>query len=912
MAKGNERQNPEFDPTRIVRPTAAPVDLYFRPMLRGPEPSQLMQVAEALGGISPTLNRLASDAAAAGIAAEKNAGTWQAETEKNPEVLRRKATEAIEKAGGLAPWRFQSYLEAYGQREVRDKYRKALYENIDDLSNPYNADGTLRSVDYISQKMQEMYEKVGLPTDSYYIQKGAAAARAEADNSFYDRLMNARRQKVIQSNSETLADGLAFTLETKPDLAAEFADGGLVKMQLDLYYQQGGQDGNEILAKTVISTANGLASQGNYDRAKKLLDLVLDPPKGGAAIGRRFRASVQESLDVIERKERDEEFQDAQRRESRKDIARTSARESLLNTLVDRQTKAPNNYISMTAAERTELVKQVLSGVEAPEDIKTAISGDLTDWVRVQTDAMNRPPAADERAQNMVLETIYQDSISLSPKELDDRVTGLMEKGLITFPQAMAMRERNKQYHSLSPFDREASSLRLAPLRNWTGLLPEQIASDGRVEIAGIAARAEVEVMDAFLSHVNSPEFKAKNPNEATAASARNEVLDRLVSERVSKLRTEHAGKLEQYNLTKSFDATVGQQYSAEADAFIPVALSSLGMQPDGGVEYTSLASRASQILLDRIRSEWGSIAAESGAAPMTLEQRRRELYRRIPDIKDRFYLELRNNPDSLGIPSQLSNIIKANTRPPAAGTTVGGVEGKAGALQPVSQGVGEFKSEGILARGAEYNAIFPSENDLVSTASETSRLANEARAVPEMRAKHDESKARLGQLAEKIIQEMRTTSVRDINFGNVPKTLQRAPGALPDLPLYEIRPDGVYVLSGLDGSRSPSPLMTRRYWAAKALTGYTQDEILGATTTEGVKIPKQNLDATEYLYFKSAQEFADAVDAFTKSAGKSGIIADRYLPLTGMTFEEFRSAQFNLIGTRKPLTAAAPTTIQE
>lgn len=908
MAKGNERQNPEFDPTRIVRPTAAPVDLYFRPMLRGPEPSQLMQVAEALGGISPTLNRLASDAAAAGIAAEKNAGTWQAETEKDPEVLRRKATEAIEKAGGLAPWRFQSYLEAYGQREVRDKYRKALYENIDDLSNPYNADGTLRPVDYISQKMQEMYENVGLPTDSYYIQKGAAAARAEADNSFYDRLMNARRQKVIQGTEDTFMDGITFAIESNSDIDKAFA---IISQAADNYYKEGGQNGDQLIAQVSVNVARGYMANKEFDRARNVLNRLLEPKKGDRVIGNRHRPELQQVLALVEDKEREDEFRTSQRERTLKDDAQIELVDRMLPKLQEMQAKT--GFISMTDAELMEFVAANSAGTKASQETVHSIRGRVVSTIRETIEAMNRPKQRDRKLRNSVLSLASERARNMGVAEFFTYSQTLMADGNLEFDEVEQLRNINKQFSGMSSVDRDLANDRIRSIQgtNWTGLMPNQIATDGLSWAAEQGNRASSDVMSEWMAQINSQDFKNKHPDEAQRILAQDRILVDLVGRKKAEMLAQHKSDLERYNLTASFDATVGQQYSAEADAFVPVALSSLGMKPDGGVEYTSLASRASQILLDRIRSEWGSIAAEPGAAPLTLEQRRRELYRRIPDIKDRFYLELRNNPDSLGIPSQLSNIIKANTRPPAAGTAVGGVEGKVGALQPVSQGVGEFKSEGILARGAEYNAIFPSENDLVSTASETSRLANEARAVPEMRAKHDESKAKLGQLAEKIIQEMRTTSVRDINFGNVPKTLQRAPGTLPDLPLYEIRPDGVYVLSGLDGSRSPSPLMTRRYWAAKALTGYTQDEILGATTTEGVRIPKQNLDATEYLYFKSAQEFAAAVDEFTKSAGKSGIIADRYLPLTGMTFEEFRSAQFNLIGTRKPLTAAPPT-IQE
>ena len=892
-----QRQNPQFDPQRIVQPTATPIDTYFRPMLRQPEQPKILQVAAALSDISPQLGRLASDAMAANIAAQKEYGQYEASTEKDPEVLRRKATEAIEGAGGIAPWRYQAFLEAYGQRLVRDHYRNELYNHLDDLSNPYNEDGTVRSPNYVAEQMTKLYENANIPTDSYFIQKGAAAARAEADNSFYERLMGARRQKVIQGTEDAFADGLTFALQSTPDLDASFA---LIKQASDNYYRQGGQNGDEIVARVGMNVASGYVASKDFDGARGILDRLLSPKPGDRAIGNRHRPDIQKMLDVVNSKEREAEFEDMRQQRFLQETAQLEMVDRVLPQLQEMHAKS--GFISMTDTEIIEFVKKNSAGTKSPQNIVDGIQGRLVTTVRDHIEAMNRPRQRDRRQLNEALNLASENARTMSQSEFFEYTTGLMRNDQIDFDQAVALRNINKQFSGLSSVDREQANDRIRSLQgsNWSGLVPNQIATDGIAWIMETGNRASADVMSEWVSTINSPEFKNKYPDDAQRTIAQDRVLVDLINKKRTELIGQYKTELDRFNLTGSFDSTVGQMYEQQSDQFVEVMLKQVGIEA-GGIEYDSLASRSSQILLDRIRNEWGQIYAPPGSPPMTLEERKRELYRRIPDIKDRFYLEMRNNPDSLGLPSQLSNRIKANTRPPAAGTAEAG-PGKAPAQRPVSTGISEFKSEGILDRGPEYNAIFPSENDLVTTATGASKLAVEAFASPEKRGQHNEAKAKMGKLAEDVIQQMKTTSVRDINFGNVPKNLQRAAGPLPDVPLYEIRPDGVYVLSGLDGARAPSPLMTRRYWAAKALIGYTQDEILNARTIEGVQIPKANLDATEYLYFKSADEFVAAVDEFTKSAGKTGVIAERYLPLTGMTFEEFRSAQFNLIGFRKPL----------
>lgn len=894
-----QRQNPQFDPQRIVQPTATPIDTYFRPMLRQPEQPKILQVAAALSDISPQLGRLASDAMAANIAAQKEYGEYEASTEKDPEVLRRKATEAIEGAGGIAPWRYQAFLEAYGQRLVRDKYRNALYENLDDLSNPYNADGTVRPPTYVAEQMNKLYEQAGIPTESYFMNKGAAAARAEADNSFYERLMGARRQKVMDASRDTLADGIQFAIDTNPDMSALFGKNGAIKVLSDRYYQNGGQDGDDIVATGVLNAAKGLAAEGDYDRALDLLRFPIEEKIGDRTMGARHRARLQEAYDIIERKSRDAELSDYQNMEARKGIAMTSVQDKVMAEL---QAKKQNTrFLSMDMTDIMELVDKNMSGVNMEEGIKLGVRGRMVDWTRNYIDALNRPEQKDPRSENIAYAEAFKNSQTMDVPTFREYAMGALSNELITAPQFNTLMQQNQAFNSMSDTDRQQMNLRLGTISgtSWTGLAASQIARDAQAELEGIGNRATSDIMAKFFAEVNSPEFKQKYPDEIQQAMARDQVMSRLVGEAQSSLLSQHRGKIDQANLAASFDATMGEDIKAEASAFSAAVLADIPEIPEGYFA-TGLGRRISSIMYERIRSEWGRLMSEPGQPAMTLEQRKRAMYERLPDIADKLQIELTTAPEKLGLPVNYVTILRGAAAPAELGDST-----SAAVVRPVSRGIEEFKTGAWFDRRLEYNPLFPSEPKMVEAAREVLRFAAEAQASPEKRVLHNESKARFSKSAENFLDELRTITPRKAiktNRDSLPPALFGMNGPAADTPLYQFKEDGVYSTVRLNGESKINDIATRRYWAAKALVGYTADELSKGMTSDGVKISKENLDATEYLYFRSVEDFSKAMDEYANSGGKTGIIAETFLPLSGMSFADFRSEQLGLLRDRKPL----------
>jgi len=943
-----QRQTPQFDPTRIVQPTATPIDTYFRPMLRQPEPSNLMQVAQALGGISPQLGRLASDAMAANIAAQREYGQYEASTEKDPEVLRRKATEAIENSGGIAPWRYQAFLEAYGQRMVRDKYRNALWNNLDDLSNPYNADGTVRAPTYIAEQMSKLYQDAAIPENSYFINKGAAAARAEADNSFYDRLMAARRQKVLEKSEEVLRDGLQFSIETAHDISSVFGPKGAIKALTDEYYRQGGQDGDKIMVDTVIAAARGAAAEGDFDRALALIRHPLNEKVGERTLGNRYRPELQQVFDQLYERSREAELNEARDTEALKQMSSLELKDKVLVVLQEERKKGPN--INLDETQIGELVDRELSGMSVPDNIKAAVKARGVDWTRGMIDQMSNKTKREERIDTSSVNTVLKDARIMPRAEFTARADYLLQMGLIDFPMYERATTINRSMNGLQEVDRQRMMAAVNSISGvgWAGMTEQQIAVDGRAELSAIGDRAAIDVMDAFFAEINTGAFKQKYPDEIERSMAQSQILDRLVREKQTQLRGTYQSRLEQFNLTESFDATVGPAYSAEIDQFMELVLADLGLNAAAegmgaqgpsrpSMDAARLSRRVSAIMLDRLRDEWEGIAAAPGQPPMTLEQRKRSLYGRIPDIQDRMYQDIRLNPDSLGLPQDLVNIIKSRTAMDqmSVATDISAQAGPTGAMTSpldISRGItldgkGAIRENpnSMLGGVSPEGATFKFEADMFDQSKAATKIFSEmmqnpANATPENRTAHNKAKGILEQSAKDMLVEMRSVTV-DKGFFN-PKSVMDT-DLITDLkrrskdsPIFRIQEDGVYTPVRMQ-RREPlasgevvengvvyakNPLISNKYWTAKAIIGYTPEEVRSGKTEEGVRIGKDELDANEFLFFRSADELTKAVEEYTNSNGRSGYIAEYGLKMSGMTFNQFRDRQTYLLAVRKPI----------
>ena len=428
---------------------------------------------------------------------------------------------------------------------------------------------------------------------------------------------------------------------------------------------------------------------------------------------------------------------------------------------------------------------------------------------------------------------------------------------------------------------------------------------------------------------------------------ARDQVMSRIVGEVQTSLRTQHREKIDQANLAGSFDATVGREFEPESANFINLVLSDMGMEES--LSTSRLGARLSSILYDRFRDEWGQISAPPGERPYSLEQRKREMYRKVNDIKDRMIRDMTEKPDSLGLPPDLLNIIRQSSSEKGVATAdaeISAARGKIATAADVSRYVVTSNAGSSAIRGSGGSSfgrntfvsepLFVSEESLFSTAKSASSayqqvlLAQQSGTVtPEMVQKHNSAKMAMGIEAQRFLSDFTSTSIEGARARQIPWVPSgyyhgryRSIPENRNAPLFILREEGVlvamqsyYPTSSVYAGDiiengilyAPAPELNNRYWAAKSLIGYSPEEVSKGITNEGVRIGREHMDAREFLFFQSFEQFSSAVDEYTASGGRTGYIAEQVLPKTGMSFDALRATQFNLLGIRKPTERAEP-----
>lgn len=209
------RTNPEFDPTRIIQPTASPVDTFVQPNLNWmiPDYSQQEQIAQALSSLSPTMAELSATARKkeieqAGLDAQAALDATAGDSVKQQALI----SKALENQGFLAPYRWKAILQEYGYRKTVE-WQDRMLSRLTDLADPQNPDGTLRDPEkHYLQAAQEEWSKLELP-DSPYIQQGAQIGRAKADALIRNNVGSMRAQLVRQRSQEALGSEFLRGLE---------------------------------------------------------------------------------------------------------------------------------------------------------------------------------------------------------------------------------------------------------------------------------------------------------------------------------------------------------------------------------------------------------------------------------------------------------------------------------------------------------------------------------------------------------------------------------------------------------------------------------------------------------------------------------------------------------------------------
>lgn len=896
-----DRIVPQFDPTRIVQPTANPVDLYFRPVLAQPDVTQQLQVAKAFENMLPQLQRLSSDAMAFGIKQEKSAGVIEALNEPNAGAMLKKATQYIEKAGGLAPWRYQSYLETAGARLARDNYQAELYKQMDRLANPFKEDGTVQDPNFITEEMAKLYQAAGIPADSYYMNKGAAEAKANIDQAFLSRAMLIRADRVKTQTEIDLKDRVMYLLETTTaqDYDKLLAPGGVMETDLKVFNSKGYGDGRDIFAAAVKARSEALTAQGDFDEAKALVSSALNHRIGPETVGKgRFAAVLEAQLGDIEKARDAKDEHDEVMRARREATSSQHVLDDVRGQLQKRKAAAGDAFMPVSYGEAITMAEESVKRLNIDPSLRDAAVSRAVENIIGIANAMNSPRPDDPSvAANMA-----QQSLNLNPQNYQDFVDAgyaAVRSGNMSLSTWESIRGRAETNMEIvrEVGQQLAQVGQVSGLNDvgWTGRSREAFGPDSAEKLAQIGQEAYLAAQQE--TYAEYPELAKKYAgNKAALASAMSSLFATKLRERKNQLMQEHGEFIKMADRTEGFQVTWGK-ISAQVEEFATAAVKS--MSPDNEMDAYALRVE----LMNQIQRRFET-AFETVNDKPDIERFRYLQSQMVPIIRETT-IALRNNPAALDAltPEARNQIQGSMQQVLKPGATPTGEQPMAGVVAPPGSGDSPVQASTWTLFGKV--ALTPSESNVATLATSIRNANITPESSETAKASFDKSKAELQANAMEAIKALQSVSLRDYNI----KLGKGWLGGGGDSPAFQIREDGLYVdqFNPLTWGPTNPPVLDKRateqYWVYKSLVGYTPEELKAKRTAEGLTIGPAMSDPTTFLFFTSTEDFRKAADEYVKSGGTKGFIAETVFPMLppGTAFDKFKEAQMRLLQVRKP-----------
>lgn len=368
MAKS--RKNPDFRPTRILSPTTAPVQQFYDPsaLAQVSDFQKSYEVASAFSELSRSLTGFAKTY----TEAEKEAGRQEfLEYAKSPQKLKEKATEYIESAGRLAPWRVRSFLKMYGGQTMGSEYRSQAFAKIDSLSEFTNPDGTLKTDDQVRQELSELSKSLGVP-NSFYVQQGFNEAVAGVNNELIVRVGQERVKKARQATEDqATAEALDAVQNTVDPKSIEEKLGTILKGT----YKSGLQLTSQGRQAVVFGVARYInreldSNRPDYDRIQEVMTIFDDGVVGGVKMTPDILGLVEELQNKIDKSSRLESF--------RRDVedAETVSNGLVTEAALDWVSRYGGNTIP-TVEQAREIVDPLLANLDLSSDVMPTVRSQL-------------------------------------------------------------------------------------------------------------------------------------------------------------------------------------------------------------------------------------------------------------------------------------------------------------------------------------------------------------------------------------------------------------------------------------------------------------------------------------------------------------------------------------------------------
>lgn len=303
-------------PFRREQPQTQVVDTFVG--LRAPGPqlqqpaelprwqSELFDVAQALGGLSGSLNQLSQTWGKIGVEGEQRVGEaavlsmspeqqrdaaamdWAELEKKNPELK------------GASPFRRLAVRQAAGKATVEQQLGKVMRENAERLSDPAS-DEDPRA--FASQQLQQIVQGM----DSFYGRDAGLRFGADMVEKFSGMVEESKRKRTVFVNDRNFQAEVKDALSERLSAQGDFSVEGMfesIKAIQDKYHTITGESGNLAVFESVQSLADTLISSGRYDDARELVrGMGGYSHNGQVSFGKMYAEQFAQLIDKADKRE---------------------------------------------------------------------------------------------------------------------------------------------------------------------------------------------------------------------------------------------------------------------------------------------------------------------------------------------------------------------------------------------------------------------------------------------------------------------------------------------------------------------------------------------------------------------------------------------------------------------------------
>jgi len=270
--------------------------------------SELFDVAQALGGLSNSLNSLSRTWGDIGSKQETQVGEQQfamlsAEEKRNAAAMEWAELEKRNpQLKGASPWRKLAIRQAAGKALVEQQLGAILRDNAERLSDPGSEEDPRA---FAAEQLKSLMES----TDSFYTRDAVMRYGGDMTDRFANMVEEAKRKRTVLVNNQHFQSEVRDLLTTAlsdPSWPEDFSGSvaARVKEIQDNYYTITGESGNLAVFESVQGLAETLIASGRYDDARELIRGMSDYSHNGEiAFGKLYAEQFAEIIDKADQKE---------------------------------------------------------------------------------------------------------------------------------------------------------------------------------------------------------------------------------------------------------------------------------------------------------------------------------------------------------------------------------------------------------------------------------------------------------------------------------------------------------------------------------------------------------------------------------------------------------------------------------